>query len=102
MLISSVAFYYAFPASDYIVLDDALHPMCTSILRSFVHVANPCDILDEVPFVSPVLRLTADTVGKAASLFKSPVQTKRDGDDEAILLGPNGRAAGSSTEEENT
>jgi hypothetical protein len=53
MLVSSIAFRYAFPASDYLVLNDSQQPMSTNVFRSFVHIANPCDILDEVR-VAPV------------------------------------------------
>jgi len=101
MLMSSIAFYYAFPASDYVALDDLNRPMKTNVFRSFVHVANPCDILEEVPFVSPVVQLTVDTVGKAANLFKKSSVAEGHVDDEAVLLRPDGRASGSSTEEDN-
>jgi hypothetical protein len=101
MLASSFAFCYAFPASDYVVLDDLDQPMSTNVFRSFVHIANPCDILEEVPFVSPVVKLTVETVGKASSLFKKPSISGGSVDDEAVLLRADGRAAGSSTDEEN-
>jgi hypothetical protein len=101
MLASSLAFCYAFPASDYVVLDDSDRPMSTNVFRSFVHIANPCDILEEVPFVSPVVKLTVETVGKASSLFKKPIVSGGSVDDEAVLLRADGRAAGSSTDEEN-
>ena len=50
--------------------------------------------------MSPVLKLTVDTVGKASNLFKKPV-SEGPVDDEAVLLRPDGRAAGSSTDEDN-
>jgi hypothetical protein len=101
MLLSSFAFYFAFPASDYVVLDDSNRPMSTSVLRSFVHIANPYDILVEVPFVSPAVKLTVDTIEMAANLFKKPTIYQRHADDEAVLLSSDGRAAGNSTDEEN-
>ena len=101
MLVSSFAFYFAFPASDYIVLDDSDRPMQTNVFRSFVHVANPCDILNEVPCVSPVVRLTVNTVEKATNLLFKPKASKVPNPyDEAVLLRPDGRASGSSTEED--
>jgi hypothetical protein len=102
MLLSSIAFSFAFPATDYVALDDLNRPMKTNVFRSFIHIANPCDILNEVPFISPVVQLTVDTVGKAADLFKkSSVAECHVVDDEAVLLRPDGRASGSSTEEDN-
>jgi len=103
MLISSVAFCFAFPASDYTALDDLNQPMTTNVFRSFVHIVNPCDILEEVPFVSPVVQLTVVTVGKAAILFRKSSASDREFklDDEAVLLRPDGRASDSSTEDDN-
>ena len=47
------------------------------------------------------MKLTVDTVGKASNLFKKPVFSEGPVDDEAVLLRPDGRAAGSSTDEDN-
>jgi hypothetical protein len=101
MLFSSFAFYFTFPASDYAVLDDSNRPMFTDVFRSFVHIANPCDILEEIPFVSPVVRLTVDTVEKATNLFKKSTIYQSHADDEALLLSADGRASSNSADEEN-
>jgi hypothetical protein len=47
------------------------------------------------------VKLTVETVGKASSLFKKQIQEESHLDDEAVLLRPDGRATGSSTDEDN-